>query len=137
MNQFESWEVFLDYVKLRILNGEFKDFFQLLHIDINQLTNIWTEPDLYDMDYIEPDEWEGFKEMFPSPDLYQKFISIAPVMEVRSCRARITPLEAVFYVVGGLHGQHCYRCFAYGFEVLTGYAKSDSSYVCLLDKSEE
>lgn len=113
---FKSWEMFLNNMNSRISSGEFQDFLRTEMFKENQLDILWEDDAMFDMDYLEFDEWEGFYKMFPTEEAYKEMQMQAPIIELRYCRVPVSDRNLVFYVSGeDLPDMEGYICYGYGF----------------------
>lgn len=113
---FKSWEMFLNNINSRISSGEFQDFLRLEMLKNNQFDILCDDSAMFDVDYLELDEWEGFYKMFPTEKSYKEMQMHAPIIELRYFRVPVSDRNLVFYVVGEeLPDMEGYVCYGYGF----------------------
>ena len=97
--RFQSWEHFLYYVQNRegIVPGA-----------------VWSNASiLFDADYLEVDEWEGFQKMLSAAD-YEELTAKKRTIEVRSFHMPKESRQMIFYAVGEEDGDGGYLCRGYG-----------------------
>ncbi len=98
--RFQSWEYFLCYVQKREKTAQEKE---------------WSNTSkLFDVDYLEADEWEGLQKMLSVTD-YEELTAEKRVAEVRSFHVPEETGRMIFYSVGEEDTEGGYLCMGYGF----------------------
>lgn len=134
-NLFESWNDFLNHVKNEMEKENFQDFIQKRGLKESQIKMIWNPNSFYDMDYLQLEEWNGLRKMFPTKELYEELKKMISIVELRSCRIAVEDKDIVFYVVGEeLSQEDGYLCYTYGFQERTKLGKEYYVYQCLVTK---
>lgn len=134
-NLFESWNDFLNHVKNEMEKENFQEFIQKRGLKESQIKMIWNPNSFYDMDYLQPEEWNGLRKMFPTKELYEELKKMISIVELRSCRIAVEDKDIVFYVVGEeLSQEDGYLCYTYGFQERTKLGKEYYVYQCLVTK---
>lgn len=98
--RFQSWEHFLRYVQKREKIAQEKEW--------------GNASGLFDVDYLESDEWEGIQKILSATD-YEELTAEKRVAEVRSFHMPEETGRMIFYSVGEEDTEGGYLCIGYGF----------------------
>ncbi len=98
--RFQSWEYFQRYVQKKEKIAQEKE---------------WSNASgLFDVDYLEADEWEGLQRMLSAAD-YEELTDKKRVVEVRSFHVPEETGRMIFYAAGEEDTEGGYLCMGYGF----------------------
>lgn len=115
---FQSWESFLGFVREKetdIINADWEN------------ANY-----LFDVDYLQADEWEGFEKILEGP-VYQKITARGYTLELRSAVLQEHPDHIIFYAVGEENPDGCYKCIGYAIVNSGDLDNKGNQFVSMLD----